>query len=350
MTHHLAAVNIKERPYMPSAFDSLMPEQRDHLLKMAQPEWVNPMLATLTDERFSRDGWIFEPKLDGERCLAFKKNGDVRLLSRNRLLLNGSYPELVKAFEQQKADNLIVDGEVVAFKSDVTSFETLQSRMQSRTPEKALIKQVPVFYYLFDIIYLDGYDLRNLPLRYRKGILTQAISFRDPLRFTPHVEREGLPYYKQACGKGWEGVIAKRYDSPYVSLRSKDWLKFKCVSEQELVIGGYTEPRGSRSGFGALLTGYYERGKLVYSGKVGTGYNEETLHTLGAELVSLEQPVSPFAGVIKGSGIHWVKPELVAQVGFSEWTQYGMLRHPRFLGLRRDKPARDVVREVPHDR
>jgi ATP-dependent DNA ligase len=166
------------------------------------------------------------------------------------------------------------------------------------------------------------------------------------LRFTPHIEREGVNYYRQACRKGWEGIIAKRYDSLYVSVRSKDWLKFKCVSEQELVIGGYTDPRGSRSGFGALLVGYYDRGKLIYAGKVGTGYNEETLHNLGRELARLEKPVSPFTDLSKGKGIHWVKPEIVAQVGFTEWTQYGKLRHPRFLGLRRDKAAGDVIREA----
>lgn len=331
---------------MPSAFDSLPQELKDGLKKAAQPDWIGPMLATLTEERFSRDGWIYEPKLDGERCLAFKEGGEVKLLSRNRLVLNGNYPELVKAFERQKTDNYIVDGEVVAFKGGVTSFERLQGRMQSKNVGKELIKDVPVYYYLFDIVFFDGYDLRAIPLRYRKEFLNRAIVFKDPLRFTPHIEREGISYYRQACRKGWEGVIAKRYDSLYVPMRSKDWLKFKCVSEQELVIGGFTEPQGSRSTFGALLVGYYDKGTLVYAGKVGTGYSEDTLRTLGAELATLEQVDSPFSEVINGKGIHWVKPRLVAQVGFSEWTQYGMLRHPRFLGLRRDKAAKDVVREA----
>ena len=331
---------------MRSAFDSLLQELKDSLKKVAQPDWISPMLATLTEERFSRDGWIYEPKLDGERCLAFKEGGKVKLLSRNQLVLNGSYPDLVKAFEQQQTDNYIVDGEIVAVKGGVTSFEMLQGRMQSKNVGKELIKDVPVYYYLFDIVFFDGYDLRDISLRYRKEFLSRAIIFKDPLRFTPHIEREGISYYRQACRKGWEGVIAKRYDSLYVPRRSKDWLKFKCISEQELVIGGFTEPQGSRSTFGALLVGYYDNGILVYAGKVGTGYSEDTLRTLGAELAALEQVDSPFSEVINGEGIHWVKPRLVAQVGFSQWTQYGMLRHPRFLGLRRDKAAKDVVREA----
>jgi bifunctional non-homologous end joining protein LigD len=325
---------------------SQLPEEARALVKRSvQPGWVNPMLATLTDERFSREGWIFEPKFDGERCLAFKTGPEVHLYSRNRLSLNASYPELVAVFEHQKSKDFIVDGEVVAFKGQVTSFESLQGRMQSRGADSELMKEVPIFYYLFDILYLNGYDLRRLPLRYRKQLLKQSINFKDPLRLAPHIETEGLPYYQQACRKGWEGVIAKRFDAPYVSVRSKDWLKFKCVLEQELVVGGYTDPQRSRTGFGALLVGYYSRGKLIYAGKVGTGFNEDTLNSLGVELRKLEQEDSAFSDLSKGKGIHWVKPKLVAQVGFTEWTNYGKLRHPRFLGLRRDKAAKDVVRE-----
>jgi DNA ligase D-like protein (predicted ligase) len=330
---------------MPSLINGLLSDVKRGLKKVPQPKWVNPMLATLTDERFSREGWIYEPKFDGERCLAFKTERDVKLFSRNGLSLNASYPELVEAFKRQKVTDFIVDGEVVAFKGDVTSFEMLQGRMQSRGADSALVEEIPIFYYLFDILYLDGYDLRGLPLRERKNLLQNAISFNDPLRFTPHIVHDGVPYYRQACRKGWEGVIAKRYESPYVSVRSKNWLKFKCVHEQELAIGGFTDPQGNRNAFGALLVGYYDKGKLIYAGKVGTGYNEETLDKLGAELRHIEQPQSPFSGVVKGKGIHWVRPQLVAQVGFTEWTHYGRLRHPRFLGLRRDKAAKDVVRE-----
>jgi DNA ligase D-like protein (predicted ligase) len=331
---------------MHSIFDSLPREIAKALNRQTQPDWVSPMLATLTEERFSREGWIYEPKFDGERCLAFKHGSKINLLSRNQLSLNGSYPELAKACEQQKSNSYVIDGEVVAFKGKVTSFETLQGRMQTKNASENMVLEIPVYYYVFDFIYYDGYDLRNIPLHYRKDLLRQALDFNDPLRLTPRVAREGLDYYKQACRRGWEGVIAKREDSLYISRRSRDWLKFKCVSEQELVIGGYTEPGGARKGFGALLLGYYDKGELIYAGKVGTGFNEETLRTLGASLVSLKQEGSPFTKVIKGSGIHWVKPLLVGQVGFSEWTRYGMLRHPRFKGLRRDKVAQEVVKEV----
>ena len=335
---------------MSSVIDILPQEIRATLRHASQPDWVSPMLATLTEERFSKDDWIYEPKLDGERCLVFRDGAKVRLLSRNQLSLNGSYPELLKACEETKLSSYIIDGEIVAFKGKVTSFEMLQGRMQTRNASETLVQEIPIYYYVFDLIFFDGYDLRRIPLRYRKQLLKRALDFKDPLRFTPHVEREGVTYFKQACGKGWEGVIAKQIDSSYVSKRSKDWLKFKCVAEQEMVIGGYTEPRGSRTGFGALLIGYYDNGNLVYAGKVGTGFNEETLRTLGASLTSLEQNRSPFTGVVKGDLTHWVKPVLVAEVGFSEWTRYGMLRHPRFKGLRRDKTAREVVKEFKYGR
>ena len=185
-------------------FNTLPQELKGSLKKLAQSDWISPMLASLTEECFSRYGWIFEPKLDGERCLAFKDGRGVRLLSRNQLVLNGSYPELVKACEQQKTGSYIVDGEVVAFKGGVTSFEMLQGRRQSKNAGDSLIQDIPVFYYLFDVIYFDVYDLRNLPLRYRKEFLSRAIVFKDPLRFTPHIECEGINYYKQACRKGWE--------------------------------------------------------------------------------------------------------------------------------------------------
>ena len=330
---------------MSSIFDNLPREVIGGLKQGHQPDWVSPMLATLTEERFSRDGWIFEPKFDGERCLTFKDGPKVKLLSRNQLSLNGSYPELVKACERQKPGSYVIDGEVVAFKGKITSFEMLQGRMQTKNATENLVLEIPIYYYIFDFIYYDGYDLRSIPLNYRKELLSRALTFDGPLRFTPHIAREGLDYYKQACRKGWEGVIAKRENSIYISKRSKDWLKFKCITEQEMVIGGYTDPNGSRQGFGALLIGYYDKGKLIYAGKVGTGFNEETLRTLHS-LSSLTQPDSPFTGIIKGKSLHWVTPRLVAQIGFSEWTRYGMLRHPRFKGLRRDKSPHEVVKEV----
>jgi DNA ligase D-like protein (predicted ligase) len=201
---------------------------------------------------------------------------------------------------------------------------------------------------VFDLLWLDAHDVRDLPLRSRKRLLRAALGFHGPVRLTPYRNGEGEALFAEACRKGWEGVIAKRADSPYRATRSRDWLKFKCEKGQELVIGGFTAPRGSRHEFGALLLGYHDgRGALRYAGKVGTGFDEATLRDLGARLRALRRGDPPFAdaGSIRERGVTWVEPELVAQVAFTEWTRAGRLRHPRFLGLRDDKPARDVVRE-----
>jgi DNA ligase D-like protein (predicted ligase) len=305
------------------------------------------MLATLTDEVFSRQGWLFEPKWDGERCLAFRRGRELNLFSRNRVRLNEKYPEVVEAIHQQETTSFIVDGEIVTFDGAITSFEKLQARMQVRHPSADLIRKAPVWFYLFDLLYLDCYDIRQVPLRYRKQVLRNAFDFQGSLRFTEHLETEGEDYYRRACQKGWEGIIAKNGASVYVSRRTRNWLKFKCKQEQEFVIGGYTEPRRSRRGFGALLLGYYRGQKLVHAGKVGTGFDQDLLRRLGEKLARLETPVSPFAeDGLQRRGVHWVKPKLVAQIGFTEWTAGGKLRHPRFLGLRNDKRPEDVVREA----
>jgi bifunctional non-homologous end joining protein LigD len=326
--------------------DVLPADARTRLQNRVQPKWVAPMLATLTDEVFSRQSWLFEPKWDGERCLAFRCGRDLNLFSRNRIRLNTKYPEVVEAIYQQAATSFIADGEIVAFNGAITSFAKLQPRMQVEHPSADLIRKVPVWFYLFDLLYLDRYDIRQVPLRYRKEVLRNAFDFQDPLRFTEHRNTEGEPYYRRACRKGWEGVIAKNGDSVYVSRRTRDWLKFKCKQEQEFVVGGYTDPRGSRSWFGALLLGYYRGGKLVYAGKVGTGFDQDLLRHLGEKLARLEMSVSPFAeDGLPRRGVHWVKPKLVAQIGFTEWTEAGKLRHPRFIGLRDDRRPEDVVRE-----
>lgn len=325
-------------------------KEREKAREEEQPEWVQPMLATLSEERFSSEDWIYERKLDGERCLAFKRGGKVRLYSRNRKSLNAGYPELVEALEAREADGFIVDGEVVAFEGGRTSFSRLQKRFHVEDPEKARRSGIAVYYYLFDLLYLDGHDVTGVPLRSRKALLKRLLSYQDPLRLLPHRNAEGEEYYREACAKGWEGVIAKRADGSYVHKRSPDWLKFKCVREQELVIGGYTEPGGSRKGFGALLVGYYEGGRLRYAGKIGTGFDERTLEKLKEILVEIEADGNPFAGVdISEKGVHWVEPVLVAQAGFTEWTADNKLRHPRFLGLRRDKEPGEVRREVAED-
>lgn len=329
-----------------SQLDRLPARARALLRKRPPPTWVAPMLATLTDRPFSREGWLFEPKLDGERCLVFRRGRELDLFSRNRKRLNQKYPEITTALERQKQAVFVADGEIVTFEAEVTSFAKLQQRMQVEHPTVDLLGRVPVWLYLFDLIYLDRYDTHLVPLRYRKELLQDALDFHDPLRFTEHREREGEAFYREACRRGWEGVMAKDADSVYVFRRTRDWLKFKCAKEQELVVGGYTDPRRGRIGFGALLVGYYRRGKLVYAGKVGTGYDIATLRRLAGQLARLETAVSPFtADQLPRSGVHWVKPRLVAQIRFTEWTTDGKLRHPRFLGLRDDKRPEEVVRE-----
>jgi len=320
----------------------------DRAKKKKIPAKTSPMLATLTDKRFSSDDWIYERKLDGERCLAILRKKGVKLISRNFRNLNDTYPELVEAFEKTGESGIIVDGEIVAFDSKVTSFSRLQDRMKIKSAEKARQSDVSVYFYIFDVLYAEGYDVTALPLKYRKKILKSLFSYHDPLRLTGYRRGEGVAYYKTACRKGWEGIIAKDFDSRYLHKRSRDWLKFKCVNRQELVIGGYTDPQGERVGLGALLVGYYEDGKLRYAGKVGTGYDRETLRDLSNRLSQLERKTSPFADDGPDSkNIHWVTPKLVAEFGFTEWTDKHRLRHPRYIGLRDDKKAKDVRREKP---
>ena len=314
-----------------------------------QPGWLEPELATLTADRFSDPAWIFERKFDGERCLAFRDSEQLRLVTRNRQQVTGTYPEITEALRAQDAADFIVDGEVVAFDGDQTSFSRLQRRLGVRDPGPALLAEVPVYIYLFDVLWADGRDVRPRPLLERKALLRDLLSFRDPLRFTEHRDGDGEAYYTEACRLGWEGLIAKRADAPYRPGRTRDWLKFKCLNGQEFVIGGYTDPQRSRIGFGALLLGYYDTGgRLVYAGNVGTGFDNQTLRSLHDRLAAVERPSSAFdAGTLPRSGVHWVEPKLVAQVGFSEWTTAGELRHPRFQGLRNDKDPGEVVREIP---
>jgi bifunctional non-homologous end joining protein LigD len=304
------------------------------------------MKAVLSDQPFRDPRWIFERKLDGVRCGALRERGRVRLLSRSGQLLNATYPELVDALQTGGPD-LLVDGEVVAFKGRQTSFELLQRRLQIHDAERARRSGVRVYYYLFDILEFDGRDLRGLPLRERKVKLREAVDFRGPLRLSTHRTGDGEKAYREACERGWEGVIAKRVDSRYVGSRSRDWLKLKCSFAQELVVGGWTAPKGSRQRLGALLVGYWEDGKLRYAGKVGTGFDNQMLELLGDELERRERTSPPFTANDLPRAARWAEPELVAQIAFSEWTRDGKLRHPRFEGLRYDKPAREVVREEP---
>jgi bifunctional non-homologous end joining protein LigD len=304
------------------------------------------MKAVLTDRPFSDPDWVFERKLDGERCGAFRRAGRVTLLSRTGRVMDGSYPELVDELAGPGPD-LLIDGEIVAFKGGQTSFERLQQRMQIRDPERARRSPVAVYYYVFDLLELAGQDVRALPLLERKARLREAVAFRGHLRYTTYRRAAGERAFQYACRHGWEGVIAKRATGPYLATRSRDWLKIKCAHSQELVIGGWTAPKGSRERLGALLVGYYEAGRLRYAGKVGTGFDRATLRRLADALERRERSSPPFDAGGPPRGARWAEPELVAEIGFAEWTRDGKLRQPRYLGLRDDKPAREVVREVP---
>ena len=305
------------------------------------------MLATLSAKHFSDPEWIFERKLDGVRCLAYRQGDRVRLMSRNGLDIGGAYPELLHALARERSNDFIADGEIVAFDGKATSFSRLQKRHGVRLPDGSLVASTPVFLYLFDILHLDGFSTTSLSQLARKKLLKDALHFRDPIRYTAHRARHGEKFLAEACRQGWEGLIAKKAAAPYVHKRSRDWLKFKCVAGQELVIGGYTDPQGARSGFGALLVGHYERGALRYAGKVGTGFDHETLRKLSAKFRRIARTTCPFDPAPRLPGAHWVAPELVGEFGFTEWTSDGKLRHPRFLGLRTDKKASSVRRERP---
>jgi DNA ligase D-like protein (predicted ligase) len=315
---------------------------------MTVPAWVEPQLATLTHDRFSDPAWLYERKLDGERCLAFAGGSGLRLLTRNQRPITTTFPEVAEALAGLREQEFVADGEIVAFDGELTSFERLQRRLGITRPGPGLLREVPVCYYLFDLMFAAGADIRRQPLRERKRLLRERLSFRGPLRYTEHRAGDGEAYWDEACRNRWEGLIAKRAGAPYRAGRGRDWLKFKCENAQEFVIGGYTDPQGSRTGFGALLLGYYEPGgSLAYAGKVGTGFDERTLRRLHAALSGLERDRPAFSrGKLPRTRVHWVEPRLVGQVAFTEWTAGGQLRHPRFQGLRDDKDPADVVREL----
>jgi ATP-dependent DNA ligase len=274
------------------------------------------MAATLTQERFTGVEWTFERKFDGIRLLAFKNGRDVRLFSRNRLPQN--IPEITSALAALPAREVILDGEVAW--SGTT-------------------------YHVFDILWLDGRLLTSLRIEDRRALL-DALPLRPPLQRVPLLTDEAP--WERARREGWEGVIAKRRGSPYEHRRSRSWLKMKCEATQELVVGGFTDPQGTRVGFGALLVGYFERGDLVFAGKIGTGFDTKLLRDLRARLDAIELPASPFTKAVGLPRLraHWVRPEIVVQVAFIEWTVHGKLRHPRLIGIRSDKAAREVVRET----
>ena len=304
------------------------------------------MLATLTECRDFGDDWLLERKFDGERCVARKDGDTVRLESRTGKDLTSTYPEVRAALAGQRPERLLVDGEVVAFDGEQTSFGRLQQRLGLTRPSRSLVNAFPVVYCAFDLLEADAEDLTALPLVERRARLEGEIKSTESLHISEAWHGDSERLFAGACRSGWEGLIAKRADAPYVRGRSRDWLKLKCVLAQELVIGGYTDPAGSRSDFGALLVGYYQGGRLRYAGKVGTGYSAAQLKDLGARLRMLEIAESAFTDARPiPRGTHWTRPELVAQIGFAEWTADGRLRQARFLGLRDDKHPTEVVRE-----
>ncbi|MCD7445574.1 non-homologous end-joining DNA ligase [Streptomyces lincolnensis] len=328
-----------------------VPAGQRRLLREAPPGAdlaARPMLATLSDRRDfpAEEEWVFERKLDGVRMLAVREDRRVALLSRTGRRLNDTYPEIVDALAAQSCRDFTIDGEIVAFSRGRTDFSRLQQRMGLTRRQDVEASGVAVTYYVFDLLRLEGRDTTRLSLRTRKSLLRRALTPRAPLRTTSHRNAGGAELLAASCARGWEGLIAKRADSAYQPRRSTDWLKLKCAQGQEFVVGGFTEPAGSRVGLGALLPGYYgPGGGLRYAGKVGTGFDRPTLLELRERLDGLRVSASPFDGPVREAGARWAEPELVAQIAFTEWTRDGMLRHPRFLGLRDDKKPGEVVRE-----
>ncbi|MEX2161728.1 MAG: DNA ligase D [Anaerolineales bacterium] len=311
------------------------------------PGWLEPMLATPADKPFKKPNWIYEQKLDGQRCLVFRKGGQVQLVSRNKILITDQYPELAAALAKQGQGDFVVDGEIVAFEAGKPSFELMQRRMHVVKPGKDLLAEVPVFLYLFDILYFEGFSTTALTQLERKDVLRRVVDFTDPLRYMEHQEGDGVKLLAEACKQGLEGVIAKDANASYQHRRSQSWLKFKCVRSEEMVVGGYTEGKAGMRGFGSLLVGYYKPGdeRLQFAGGVGTGFNDRTIQELRRQLADIPATKNPFApdDMLPVDQVHWVEPKLVVNVGYGEWTKANKMRHPRYLSLRIDKDPREVV-------
>jgi bifunctional non-homologous end joining protein LigD len=313
------------------------------------------MKALLSEHLPTGDAWVYELKFDGVRGLAVKQKGSVNFISRNNKTLTSRYPDLSRALARIPAKEFMLDGEIVALDPEgKPSFQLLQaSRIPGSDP-------APLFYYVFDALQLDGRDLTGLPLLRRKEIARSLLEGAgDPIRFSDGILADSERIVKEMQARGLEGLIAKRRDSKYkIGRRSGAWVKFKWTTEQEFVIGGYTAPQGTRAHFGSILVGYYKKGKLMFASKVGTGFDHRLLKSLFDQFQKLRQTACPFSNLPEGSrwspGLTaaemrrctWIKPTLVCQVRFAEWTRDGHLRHPAFLGLREDKHPRDVVRET----
>jgi bifunctional non-homologous end joining protein LigD len=338
--------NVKAGAVAPAKRKSAVPEGAK---KTALPDYVAPMLTTLMSEPPAGDDWIHEVKYDGYRLVARIERGKARLFSRNEKEWTASFPQVARDLAALPVQTAWIDGEVVVLdETGRSSFQGLQNALADP-------KAKGLAFFAFDIMYLDGYDLRGVVLTGRKRVLREIAADRPGIvRVGPELDGAGDQFFAQACKLGLEGIISKRAASIYASgLRTREWQKIKCIQRQEMVIGGYTEPQGSRKGFGALLLGYHEDGKLRYAGKVGTGFNDAMLRKLMPELAAREIDKPAFADPPRGyeaKGAHWIRPELVAEIAFTEWSRDGALRHPSFQGLRPDKKAADVVRERPADK
>lgn len=299
------------------------------------------MLAKLVDKPFDKEGWIFEIKWDGFRAIAEIKKGKVEMYSRNNLSFNERFEPVVKELQKNKKD-MILDGEVVALDTDGRSrFQLLQNYM--RTGKGRLV------YHVFDILELNGQDLKDLPLIQRKKVLKKELLKSTHVKYSDHIVEQGIPFFEEAVKHKLEGIIAKDDQSPYrCGVRNNEWLKIKTHLRQEAVIGGFTEPRGGRKKFGALVLGVYHRGKLEYIGHTGGGFDQATLKLVYDKLKPFITKKSPFEKPPKTNApVTWVKPKLICEVEFSEWTTDGSMRQPIFVGLRTDKPASKVIRELP---
>jgi bifunctional non-homologous end joining protein LigD len=318
------------------------------------PKHPAAQLATLVANPPEGDDWVHELKFDGYRILAVVRNGSARLISRNGHDWTARMPEVAKAATEVDADEAVLDGEVVMLdRHGISRFQLLQNAFGRQATRAA----TSLHYYVFDLPYLDGRDLRSLPLIERKELLKTILPRRTKkkpgLEYSDHAVGSGAKFFREACRAGLEGIISKRIDAPYEGVRSGTWVKCKCHHEQEFVIAGYTDPGGARKGFGSLLLGYFDKKQLVYAGRVGTGFTDQTIRDLTPLLKKLETKTSPFdrgAREAAGKGVHWVEPKLVAQIEFGNWTDDGLLRQPSFQGLRDDKPASKVKRERPRPR
>jgi bifunctional non-homologous end joining protein LigD len=312
------------------------------------PESVEPELATLVDKAPDGEHWLHEIKFDGYRALARLDTGRVKLLTRRGNDWTEKFQSVADALKELEVNQALLDGEIVILKENgASSFEALQQALSAGNDAEML-------YYVFDILHLNRCDLTQVSLEKRKDVLRELVppGVEGRIRFSDHVEGRGSDFLKQACRLGLEGVVSKRRDRPYRSGRVGQWLKAKCLNRQELVIGGFTKGKGAREALGALHVGYYEKpgsDRLLYAGKVGTGFTDKTLTDLGRRLKKLVRKTSPFANPPRDRNAAWVEPELVAEIDFTEWTRDGVLRHPSFKGLRLDRDAREVVREVPQD-